>query len=290
MSVTAVIPQASGRSGGADDKGLREYTRTFKVLTDNPQDGTVAILAAAGIPAKWSPYNTTTEQDLGSLCRKIRCTQEGNEPKSWIVTAEYSSKASEQDENPEDPLAAPAKFSGNFAQFQKAIERDLAGNAILNSAGQKFENPTEVDDSRPAFTIEKNFATMNMLTLFGYRDSVNSAVYLGFPIGTLKLGAITFSRQFGNATIYFPHSFTFQYDEDGWLITPLNVGFNEKVVESLGPPVVYKLRKCVDPDTKQPYSSPVMLDANGLATPSGPPTFQSFVGYRTRDFNLLGLI
>lgn len=173
MAVVEIEEQFAGRRGGSGEKNAREYVRVWLVTTDDPDDGPLtvraAIAASKGV-AVGVPYKTDKESDLGALC-KGTTEDQVQDNLHWLVTASYGSNVDESEQE-ENPLLRPTEIEFDSEQFQRPAEKDIEGEPILNSAGEQYEQPVEMDDSRPVFVFTRNEARPNYRLWASYRDAV----------------------------------------------------------------------------------------------------------------------
>lgn len=129
-----------------------------------------------------------------------RCVDRGCDPESdaqkkqWIFRATYSTEFDIR----ENPLDDPAETEWSTDSYQTIAERDIAGDSIVNSAGDPFDPPGEKDDSRWTSITRKNVLPGVPDWMFAYQDAVNEDEYTidGITIvaGWAKLSAIHLSK------------------------------------------------------------------------------------------------
>jgi hypothetical protein len=226
-------------------------------------------------------------QDCPQLARHTRATRwrgvSVSTWKGWTVTAEYSSEF----ELSTTPTSDPAIISWNTEQFQKPAIWDLNGDAIVNSAGDLFDPPNMMDDSRRIVTIQKNLAAVPAWIL-DYQDAVNSDSFSvdGFSIGVgkAKMQSVAVApKESRNSISFYPVTFTICLQRDGWKLEPLDCGFRFKSGNQ---------RKVAVSDDATSPSTPVLLNGSGgvLANPTtANAVFLSFDIYKTRAFSSLPL-
>jgi hypothetical protein len=271
MAVTNLGEDDGGRSA-TNSKGIRSYTRRWKLETSSKSDDAYAVGSASGLPL----IGTAFPSDAGAFCHTL--TVENNNPwKGWIVTAEYSSEY----ELNTNPTLDPAVINWGSEQFQRVAFEDTSGYAILNSFGDYFDPPAMIDDSRETVTITKNLAAVPSW-LLEYKDAVNNDSFSvdGFSIGIgkAKMQSVTVAaKEKRNGTTFYPVTFTIHLQFNGWLLELLDAGMR------------YKTGSVVSMfDNGQPG----LLNGSGnkLANPT-PSTavFRSFTVYKTKAFSGLPL-
>lgn len=207
----------STRSYSLNEKNEHSYTLTYQVISNDRHESPYTVAAAIGV-------------DIGDALGYARCTQISSDCISedglqWKVTVTYG-KMTDSDPN---PLNEPVDIQWSFEQFQKITDRDINGTAILNSAQDPFQEPVEIDDSRPVLTVTRNEASFNSALAYQYRDAVNSTYFYG-EAGTVKVSNISSTRQFDQQIgFYWKTTYAFHFNPMGWDKVILDQGFREKV-------------------------------------------------------------
>lgn len=281
MAVISVEELRAGRSSSHDETFQRTYTRLFRVLTDDPHTGGFAVRAALGftVGAQYQVGTPGTdpwaESDTGAFCTAIRaeCVEDGCE---WTVTAEYGPWTPKN----ENPLLDPEELEYGGAQFERVIDFDINGDPICNSAGDWFDPPVTIDDSRPTFTVTRNEGTFDRARARQMRDKLNAALFYDYAPGTVKCGFITGQRLWHAAIgFYYKVRYPFDVNEDGWDRTILDQGYRY---------LSGSQRKQILVDGS-PATSPVPLDgAGGQLAVGGTPVGLAFTLYESADFSTFG--
>jgi hypothetical protein len=279
MSVTLQEEIAGGRTA-RNSKGARTYTRKFLLIATDKNDGPFEVGSTSGLPIIGSPH----PEDANAFCIEL-LVENTNPYAGWTVTANYSDERVLDD----DPTQDAAEIAWNSEQFQKVAVVDRSGNVICNSAGDLFDPPAMIDDSRRVVTVTKNLAVVPTWIL-DYQDAVNSDSFtvdgVSIAVGKAKMQAVTVGpKQRRNATVFRTVTFTMHLQRDGWALDILDAGFNRK------DPADATKRIPITIDGILP-SAPYPLNGSGapLANPS-PSTgvFLSFNVYKTRAFSSLPL-
>lgn len=270
------IPE--GRSA-RNSKGARTYQRKFRLISNDKTDGPFEVGSEAHLPLIGSAH----PEDANAFC--IELTVENTEPYAgWTVTANYSDERQIDD----DPTNDEAEINWGSEQFQKPAVFDLQGRLILNSAGDPFDPPAMMDDSRRVVTVSKNLAVVPAWIL-DYQDAVNSDAFtvdgLAVAIGRAKMQSVTVSpKQRRNGTTFRVVTFTIHLQRDGWSLDILDAGFRRVISGGRE-----NIRNAGDNELP---TAPVPL--NGAGQPIANPTvtncvFRSFSVYKTRAFSSLPL-
>lgn len=260
MTVTSVKEVWQGRDADTDGE-VRTYTRLFRVLTNNKFDEGFTVGSSPLLPALGSLY----PQDSFAWCQKLSPRQESFSPFVWMVTASYSSQV----EVSENPLNDPADIEWGGDQFQRPAVKDRDGNGIVNSAGEFFDPPLMMDDSRNFVSVKKKLAVVPTWIL-NYKDAINSDSFevdgITVAQGLAKMQRVHVSSRIGerNGIQYRTVSMNIHLRREGWSLTALDQGFYRK-----DPSDSTKRIPCVNDDGSR-ATTPKLLDGNGaqLANPS----------------------
>lgn len=281
MAIVSVNEKAGARSR-INEKGETEYTRQFHVVTSSASVGNLAVRTATGIPRRGNVYATPTEFDTTSVVKEVDAQQDEDNPRKWIVTANYGAPSGDQDQQNENPLLRPAVLTWGFVQAQKAMYKDLDNRPIANSAHEYFDPPPEVDDSRPVLTVSRNEPSFNPAIAIQYQDAINSDGFLGFQPGQAKVAGISATSQTENNFFFWHVTYEFHFRRDGWKLALADLGRNELVN---GKRVAIPRRDEQGnkvPDTQ--VIDPVPLNGQGQELEN--PTPQSVAGVNFPPFNV----
>jgi hypothetical protein len=225
------------------------------------------------------------------LCRELKITSETRSPLHWICEATYSSEPlaiNDQDEqNIQDPTLRPPKIKWQTNAYRKPIWADRYGNAIVNSAGDYFDPPIEVDVNRFSATINKNVAGIP-IEIVEYDKAVNdSAFYIqGIYVGpyvarlaSVEIGELATENEY----YYFPFTCTLEFRSETWNVKPLQQGYNYKSGSE---------RKVIldDSTPPRPVTSPRLLAEDGSLLDNPTPAtavYGDFEVYDPLDFSIL---
>jgi hypothetical protein len=261
-------------------KGQRSYTRTFKLTTSAKTERAYHVGSHASLPV----IGEVHPDDAGAWCTTLQV--DPSDPwKGWTVTAEYSTER----ELAETPTDDPAEITWGYEQFQKPAITNYAGQAILNSAGDPFDPPIMIDDSRPHVTISKNLASVPVW-IFTYQDAINSGSFtvdgITVAAGLAKMQNITITRgQSRNGTSFRTVTFSIHLQKQGWSSKQLDAGFRQ--IGSGG--ARENIRNGIDDELP---AAPVPLDGAGVALDDPDPAtavYRTDVVYEAKDFSALPL-
>lgn len=253
-------------------KWIRSAQKTYQVITDSAFTDEFTVLSATGLPLAGSRHPS----QLGVYAMGFEAQPDGSEDgMGWVITVSYG--IFDPDKTQENPLDERPRLSWDRAQFERVVEKDTGGNAILNSAGDPFDPPVTLDDSRPVLTITRNEASFDTTLAESYKDCVNTDVFFGWPAGQVKVGAITAEEQWSDYLndTYVVVKYEFHFNPNGWQKSILDQGYRAKSGAT---------RKLILIDG-QPATSPVPLDGSGAQlSATGTPVFLAFTVYPTAAF------
>jgi hypothetical protein len=274
MTVTYLREDAGGRTA-TNSKGIRTYTRVFLFETDSQADDA------------WEVGSHPDAPRIGQAFRDAWCissTPSCIEPwKGWSITAEYSSER----EMNEDPTQDPIQIRVYTEQFQKPAVFNKDNQLIVNSAGDPYDPPPMMDDSRRVLSLSRNVPYCPSWVL-DYQDAVNSdtfdALGVTYAIGTGKVQSVSLSvAQKRNNIDFHTLEILIHLQRDGWILKTLDAGFRE--LDYSG-----DLINILNAGDGERVSAPVPLNGSGAALASPSPTnnvLRSDVVYNTQPFSVL---
>lgn len=279
------------RSGVINRLWQRNYTRTFLVETIGPQVGPLQVRSAlpVGIGTRYNnglPIgDPNREFDNGAFVESISAEMDqGQGGIQWTVTVNYAPYDASLFGS--DPSLWPIKVSFGGDRTERVVYFDKFGNPITNSAGDPFDPPITIDDSRSTMTVTRNelISAFNLSLAETFRDTINAGVWNGFAAHTVKCGIISTSEpqyDSNNFVYYYTVTYPFMIDRNGWRKVILDAGCNE--LDSYGNP-----RPIMNKG--QQVSDPVPLDGAGHRLMEGyTPVFLTIDAYDEVDFGGLNI-
>ena len=205
-----------------NSKGSRSYSAEFRLKTTSQSEDAFDVGSHMSLPI----IGDTHPSDSGAWCDDIdvNCTDGWT---GWVVTCNWTTER----EYATDPTADPAIVTLNTEQFQKPAVFDVDGYGICNSAGDPYDPPNMMDDSRRLFTVQKNMASVPSWVISS-QDAINSDVFslggLSIGIGLAKVQSVAVGEpQIRNGVAFRVVTFQIQVQRDGWTLKPLDAGFRE---------------------------------------------------------------
>ena len=286
MTVNYLGEDPEGRQA-TNDTGRRSYSRVFKLQTTDKTEGPYAVGSHASLPRIGQLY----PDDPFAWCKSLSVSWAAGW-NAWRVTAEYTSER----ELAEDPTGDPAYITWDSEQFQRPAVFDKNGKSICNSAGDPFDPPNMMDDSRRVVTVQKNLAVVPSWILT-YQDAVNSDMFtvdgITVGVGLAKMQRVSVGAvERRNAITFRTVTFQMHLERAGWLLEPLDAGFRELGNGSGSGSGAGGLINILNPGDNERPSAPVPLDGLGqqLQNPSNTNNvFLSFAVYQTLAFSSLPL-
>jgi len=281
MSVTQIIAKATERSGEADSDGRRAYHRRFLVVVNDPRDGPQTVMLSLGI----NPFDIYAgfdyDVDVGARIKRLEVKQRGDDPYYYDVLVEFDSKV---EQFPLDPLARPTLIYYGFSRYGQVVWQDVFFAPIMNSAGEYYDPPPEVDRSRLQIKMVRNEAVFDPNVALAYQDAVNSDVWFGIAPGLVRVN-ITGDPQQENGEYFYQVTYEFELRWDGWQLSILDQG-RYAIPVSGGQPV-----RILDADGAE-VTDPVPLDGQGGVLANYSPTnavYRTHNVYRSVPFAPLAL-
>lgn len=330
ITVTSVTEDMDARKGGRDDSGNRTYTRSWTVQLDVSQ-ATAAELDAieweveTALPVVLYQRHPAWPGAIARTLEVIRLGEHG----LWRATVGYNSAPfpargdggasdpagpmenssetpSTNNDNSQKATLRPPEISFTRKEYTKVLSSEVGtGTFILNTAGDPYDPPLEVERSRMVVNLKFwREPSWFSLSYFGFWDTINSANYVlfgqTFPAKTLRVTNIDIKTIWdqGEVNIATPPAppnnvqtlkliyevnVQLEWNPDSWVKKVLNAGKRQKKTIN----GVVKAVAIAD-DHGQPISDPVPLDANGVpVAPGGTLIYQTWEAYQQMSFATL---
>ena len=298
MPDTFTVDELGARKAGIDATGQRTYVRRWRVTTPSADYGARAVLGVCPVGLRdvyrigtkdsdGNPIEAYFEEDILVYCNGVEAEQTdvaGDEDGiNWIVTATYGYIDFTKQEN---PLDDPPELSWSFASYNRIADRAYDDDGaltvpIVNTAGDPFDPPTEIDDQRPILTVVVNLPYPDGFSpaqAYEYRNAVNADEFFAVPAGYVKaLPPVAQRLYHAECGFYWKVTYEFHFNPDGWLRTLLNQGTRQLNDAGDGyEPILH---------SGVPISDPVPLNEGGQPlAPDGDPIFMDFTVYPVKPF------
>jgi len=253
---------------------VRKFDVHFENDSSVPASRPLIALDQDDIPQLWDvhPYNSWLY--VSNRTVEIRSST------LFYITVNYSLM--------ENPLAQPAEFSWSHVDNEEPIDRDIYGNPITNSAGELPDPPITETFHDTLLRVTRNEANFFPVIADGYKNSVNSNTFLGFPPGTVKCTVFEGEITRAATLTYYIVRYEFQIRTkflnsatECWKKRFMDAGFREKVGTE------YEVIKDKD---GVPLSEPSLLDGSGKKLAAGAtPVFLEFETKQPMDFSFFNM-
>lgn len=287
LEVTDPPEKAYGPHEGEEaDDGKRKYTRTFVVRTNNKLADVEIVLANQHLPRIGDIWATKSSNVPGMRCVHRRASRDPECPVLWTVTCDYDSRQSLAGQDAKNPLDRPAVVSYRFETYTEALEKAFDPDNpdteidIVNSAGDPYDPPLEVERGRLIITIKKNMASYNSERARAFIYTVNKTEWWGYEPLSALMTDYSASPEREDVITFWPTTWQIKIHRTQWVKEILDMGVRE-----------------IDGGTRQPIlerghpvQSPVLLDGVGTRLPiGGVPLLNRFLLYPRAEFNDLNL-
>lgn len=147
------------------------------------------------------------------LCRQYAIKRVGL--RLWRVIAQFESPPPGEDghgaEEDDDPVSQPPQFQWDDIDYTEPVDRDVNGNAIVNSAKQWFANPTSRNFKAFRLTIAVNEASYNPNIALAYVNHVNSDEFQGAAPQEVRCLSIIPTNVYTATTSYINIAYSFEF-------------------------------------------------------------------------------
>jgi hypothetical protein len=269
-----------GRSASYDGNTWT-YKREWLVQTTSKSDRENVVSGATGLPGYGDAHPAPIAAP--AYAKTINYQQIGNTPLGWHVEVTYTSERNRGDDPSDDEILV--SFTSEL--YQEPVYQDIFGEAIINTAGDYFIDPSPtITKSDLIAQIKANVSSVPTWVI-GYQNAVNNSQVtiggLAVPQGKAQIVRIDIGdRQKRNSTTFYPMTTEVHISRRGFRLHPLNAGFRE--LNDSDEPV-----KILGPDGKAP-TQPALLNEQGkkIAKPTEEDAiFLDFQVYPELDFSVL---
>ena len=299
MTVTLFDEIHQNRQGSSEGLAKTTSSRSWRVVTNNRYDDDVFVirygLSSNLLPQLYSPHPSW--QAL--TARKVTASNQADSPHHFLVTVEYSSapldkEDKDKEDNP-DPTTRPAVINWSTKLYRESVEKDVNGDAILNSAGDYFDPPIERDRSNWTCVVRKNMANPPTWLLDYNNCPINSSSFVvdGVQVQAerARLSMIDIGeKQVENDVNFRTVTITLEFKKEGWKASILDQGLKEI---GAGPATAGGGQPALAPITidGKSITSPMLLsDGRHIEAPTPQNAeFLDYDIYDSKDFSVLPL-
>jgi hypothetical protein len=203
---------------------ILDDTYHWIVRADSTTASRTSILATTGVPR----VGVTITADSAAVCRTVSATRREDQILLWDVTATFSSEVDERQGTQAitgDPTSWLPVYETKFERLQEITTRDYAGDAVVNSAGQPFENGILRSRFIPIwefFQIEASSVTDEQV--LERNEVVNNATFKGRAADTLLCTVLSSVLGFYYGARRRLTKYSLRYNEKKWTHKRLDVG------------------------------------------------------------------
>lgn len=280
----------SWSSTGEPGSGQSELTRKFTATID-PGTRMTEVLADLRVPQFGGGYPNAPS----FACSAVDTNQ--TSPILVEIKARYTRRSviGGGGQGDQGPTFAPATVRYNGIKTVEPIDEDINGDPIATVNREPIPGV-----SRPftdtAITVTKNLATFNGFNIAAFVDRVNSAAFMGWPAGTLKIDDIQAQQVLGNEDFpsYWEASVTmigrvpiYTDNDKAWWVRVAHKGYlSKKIVDGVIQP---RASEATIEGVK--VTRPVYLSVeNGTQLdPMDPVEWIEFEVHQSVDFNNLNI-
>ncbi len=276
----------------AEDKVVSRYALEFVVLADNASQGPIAIRSTVGLPlVGLSTYAYQGESDLTAVCKRKTPRQDKKQARVWYVLCEFdndpNSESQEDEQNQPGATNRPAVINWDSEYGEEVLYEDFSNppKPILNPVGQPYDPPPTRRVIHPVLTIERYQSTFVPATIIAYVDHTNELAFYGAAPGHALMANIRARQVVEESQLLWlvTYKIRFAINNDGFKLKPLNQGSHYSTVAYTG-----------DDTTLRPFLNGQVpyignLNADGTKAALGSPSYGSFEGYPSADFDDLTL-
>ena len=285
------------RSASFDEKFVNAYTRVYRVHTNDNADGPYTVATSTvgpdRLPTRWQPYAAGNDVDATAFCRKmaVKFEKKLTAGASWLVTASYSSEiekggggGSPGNNASENPLDRIPEVSFSPVLFQRPMDIDANGAAVVLSNGVPPSPRPEVDDARYRLSYTRNESTYPMGLMLQYTNAVNNDGFLGAASGLVKCDGIFPQRAYERGIVYWRVQYQFTFNPAGYDVVMVNISSKYRTAAS---------QPAIDTNDRKPVflkSDGTLETDTGILNGSSPPSTTTRRAYVRRNFSALGII
>lgn len=269
---------------------LREQSHHYTVQADSEwQDRAEIIFNTAGLPRYGQVY-------IGGLCvASINADRHPDDATRWDVVVTGSTEVEEDQQSKNErggstssnPIDWIPIASVKFEPYEEVLRKDINGKRWVNSAKKPFETGLSIQ-RRVAMVQFSQFEPLSTTLddLMNRSDTVNSIVYKGKAIKTLRLNVENATVGTYSGFRCWRVDYSMRYKADNWIIKQLDVGWGYITDGNI--PYADGLYIRFETDDAEPESFLGSLNGTGGKMPdqnTDEPEILEFEAYEAIDFN-----
>jgi hypothetical protein len=232
----------------------RQHVEKIRFERDTPAS-TAEILDSLGLqpgdPHEYDPL-------VGLKSVKVVQLMHRHPYRYEIVKTFSNTIPDQQDMETDNPFDDEPEVSWEDGEAEITIDKDRDGKAILLPTGRPFDPGPKMLIPAGRLVITRNERVLDVDPGLNYRKRVNANTWAGRAAETMMLKSITSNRKTRNRIVYFPTTYTFEWNPLGWNEELLALDLYE-VVDG-------KLRQMRDDDGNS-ISEPLPISESGQLIP-----------------------
>jgi hypothetical protein len=190
----------------------RQHTEKTYFESDSPAS-TAEILDRLGLqpgdPHEYDPL-------VGLKSVKVVQLKHRNPYRYEIVKTFSNTIPDQQDMETDNPFDDEPEVSWEDGEAEITIDKDRDGKAILLPTGRPFDPGVKILIPAGRLVITRNERVLDVDPGLNYRKRVNANPWAGRAAETMMLKSITSNRKTRNRIVYFPTTYTFEWNPLGW--------------------------------------------------------------------------
>jgi hypothetical protein len=272
-------------------QGIRN-TRVYQVTLDDLADGPCVARDAADVPRPGDPH------PFDASARVVRIVPQPTQPQNrlvWNVNVEYETPNYQagHDKEEENPLDDRVQISWGTRDYERALERDRNGVAVLNSAHDPFDPCRLKTVHVMTLRVVRNEAFYSPALAFTYLGGENGSAVnsdtctiCGLTVSPRQAHIILWSGDSAerNGIPFWTVTYEFEFNPETWDETALDLG----LYQLTGLAFPNDKKKCIR--NGESAVEPQLLDGTGYQLPvGGTPVFLSWRCADELPFSVLNL-
>jgi hypothetical protein len=234
MAVIDVVRIFEGEQLSQDRKHT-EYTRVYRVETDDPTDNAF-VVGDASANGETVPPTNGIELATGLRVTDKKVVRDGENPTFHTITVTLSNAADDKQTSGNGKQKLNVDIKVNGITYEEPVYLDKDKNPVANTVGEPFANqPTRTYyDHRITVSFDTQVVDQDNIDLcLGYPNAAPVTVNVrgyrrSFATGTLKLADYSVTNRISEGVYFWHVEYVFDYRKDGWKKKILNTGFKAK--------------------------------------------------------------
>ena len=260
--------------------------------------GTRPAAGQNNIPAYGADFPDTVEGYSGLIVKGVKFSQPDPHSRVWEARVTYAlpdkNDSDDEEEDPEGDDPPPIESSGwkrirlGYQQNQREFSEDVEGTAVLNSAGDPFENAPTIDTPLTQLTLVGRTRREPLADCVALNNTINSSAetVLGVSIDAKKgLLSIDAECDFDAEDPIWTITATITINPAGWDMKVLQNGYRYKDANGN----VVKFTETTEDGRLVECTTPMLLTAEGGDGRGGEPAYATFKPYAEASWSRLSL-